>query len=114
MKCLLSWLIVISFCMVLFNVSFNFKDYLENLNHVFGLQPKFPVWSIDWNSFSITNWEPLGDFFKCIYYTIKYFFDFVLWCFDIVLHAFGLHINVDIKDALTGANGGGGHGGTAG
>lgn len=112
MNKVLTWIIIISFCMVVFNVSFNLKYYLNSVSAVFDKMPAFPNWSIDWESFSITNWGPLGRFFECIYLTIKYFIDLVLWAFDLVFTLFGFKTSIKNYDPVTGA--GGGHGGAAG
>lgn len=113
MNKIFTWIIIISFCMVIFNVSFDLKTYLSNLNIVFDSMPKFPNWSIDWGSLSAFDWEPLGQFFKCIYLSIKYVLDMIVWVFNLVSALFGHTISYDnilnIPFGGSSSGGGGGH-----
>lgn len=129
MKRIVSVILFISICLVLFGVNFNAEVYINNLTRIIDNQPKFPNVNIDWSTFSITNWAPLGQFFNALWLLIRYPIDLLLWVFDLCLNMFGIQSNVSniglgesgicVPNGEGGftcssSSGGGGHGGSAG
>ena len=130
MKRIVSVILFISICLVLFGVNFDAEVYINNLTRIIDNQPSFPNLNIDWSKFSITNWKPLGQFFNALWLLIRYPIDLLLWVFDLCFNLFGIQSNISnigfdgekgfcVPNGQGGftcssSNAGGGHGGSAG
>ena len=72
---------------------FSFKDYLLNLEKAFTGLPSLPILNVSWGDFSITNWTPLGEFFKGLWGCVSYPFQLLIYIFKIIGALFMIGVN---------------------